>query len=86
MKKYPFDPVATDITQYLGGNSFSAAAGSRSYYDLRNAAADEARRILDSELPPEVRDFLCWLIRTDPHMSAKFAAFMACKRIGVDTK
>lgn len=47
---------------------------------------DMTMRTLDREFPPELREFLIWLVNNDAHINAKFMAFMACKRIGVGTK
>jgi hypothetical protein len=47
---------------------------------------DIATSVLNREFPPELREFLIWLVNNDPYISAKFTAFKACVRIGVRTK
>jgi hypothetical protein len=47
---------------------------------------DIATGTLNREFPPEMREFLIWLVNNDAHINAKFKAFMACKRIGVEIK
>lgn len=53
-------------------------------FEMRDIAAAEARYLLEREFPLDIRDFIRWLINNDPDIKAKFIAFMACRRIGVD--
>jgi hypothetical protein len=54
--------------------------------DMRDIARTNVRDVLDREFPPELREFLIWLVNNDAHINAKFMAFRACKRIGVEIK
>jgi hypothetical protein len=54
--------------------------------DMRDIARTNVRDVLDREFPPELREFLIWLVNNDAHINAKFMAFRACKRIGVEYK
>ena len=59
---------------------------SSAIFEMRDIAREEAKAVLDRELDPNLREFLHWVIGNDPHLSAKFVAFLACKRIGARTK
>lgn len=84
MPKTPFHILNTmhNHTQRSGGAWDSDSA----IYEMRSFAREEAKYVLDRELEPDLREFLYWVINNDPHLNAKFAAFRACRRMGVGIK
>jgi hypothetical protein len=74
------------ITTPNTATSAYTTAGWNQLADMRDIARTNVRDVLDREFPPELREFLIWLVNNDAHINAKFMAFKACKRIGVEIK
>jgi hypothetical protein len=77
--------VYTVTTPRTATGTFSTAEWNQ-LADMRDIARTNVRDVLDREFPPELREFLIWLVNNDAHINAKFMAFRACKRMGVEIK